>query len=578
MRSRCLTHLRLVFLVLGCPFLVLSANSLIINELTRNPAAIIYELPDPDGRDEAVRYIQSIRDRFWGDAEMLDATALSEAALQQKFQQKCVLYTTLGKNSRLVRLATPNMGWAIRDGIFHWQDVAIPLAGTRFILAAKNPYADGYIAVYAGGSNHAVVNINAVFHGPASFHVFSGGELWKEGFYGATLLPRQAISKAEAVEDIEQFFTTLERVHPNLLVKLDKSVYRQLRQSMAQKLNAKEQVAIEELAWLLYYAAARFQDGHTSARWRTTPTIQNTAGRRFPAFRLSFDNGRFLIVAARDKASEGTELVAINGVPIREFLRPILDRCSGETMAYRATHFTNDQYFWFYLANLFRSAEPLRLTLRDTEGRERQELSPTLDFSEYREFLERTNSTRLGSNQPDTRVEFLADGAVARFIYRSFRLSDAEKKRVDQIFHQIRAKGSRNLIIDLRGNGGGNSAMGDYIFSYLYDRPFRQFSTVKMKISPEVREYIRGWKKGPARLPVGKVVKRSTREVRIPKPEAFFSGRKYLLTDNETFSSAASFTAMFRDYQVGTVLGHETGGLPISFGDGFLLATFMFSL
>src|SRR5262249_4786919 len=43
----------------------------------------------------------------------------------------------------------------------------------------------------------------------------------------------------------------------------------------------------------------------------------------------------------------------------------------------------------------------------------------------------------------------------------------------------------------------------------------------------------------------------------------------FLLVNGGTFSSASGFATMFRDYRVGTILGSETGGLPVSFGDVF---------
>ena len=58
-------------------------------------------------------------------------------------------------------------------------------------------------------------------------------------------------------------------------------------------------------------------------------------------------------------------------------------------------------------------------------------------------------------------------------------------------------------------------------------------------------------------------------EAPASKPQAFFSGRVYMLVDGGTFSSASDFATMFRDYRVGTILGSETGGLPVSFGELF---------
>jgi hypothetical protein len=405
--------------------------------------------------------------------------------------------------------------------------------------------------------------------------LYRGTILVNDGFYGDGFVTHERVTRAEAVEDVGQFFSTLMRVHPNLLAKITSADYEQLRRrtidGIGGKLDAQGQIAIEDLALLLYYAAAAFQDGHTSVQWRTDPFRDDAAGRRFPAFELGFDDGRFLVTAAEDKSTEGMELVTVSQQPVREFLRPILDGCSGETLAFRAARFTGSQPFWFYLTNLFGSAQTVPLLLRDRDGNQRQVTAATLDGNAYREFVERSKTARPRPNRQGTHLEFLAGGKIAHFQYQSFQLSDAEKKKIDEAFRLIRTAGSSDLIIDLRGNGGGDSSMGDFIFSYLYSGKFRQYSSVKAKVSPDIRTILHGSQKAAATVfaPVldGKVMTHSPQEDSLSKPDAFFAGRKYLLTDNDTFSSAADFTAMFRDYGVGTILGYETGGLAISFGD-----------
>lgn len=83
--------------------------------------------------------------------------------------------------------------------------------------------------------------------------------------------------------------------------------------------------------------------------WGSSLNEWNSRGKRFPAFRLRFENGRFVIAAAKDRAITGTELVSVNGSPALEFLQPILDRCSGETPGFRAARFLWEEPFWYYL-------------------------------------------------------------------------------------------------------------------------------------------------------------------------------------------------------------------------------------
>lgn len=49
--------------------------------------------------------------------------------------------------------------------------------------------------------------------------------------------------------------------------------------------------------------------------------------------------------------------------------------------------------------------------------------------------------------------------------------------------------------------------------------------------------------------------------------EPFFNGDVYLLTSPNTFSSANILAAVFKCYDMGTIIGEETGGVTIAFGD-----------
>ncbi len=46
-----------------------------------------------------------------------------------------------------------------------------------------------------------------------------------------------------------------------------------------------------------------------------------------------------------------------------------------------------------------------------------------------------------------------------------------------------------------------------------------------------------------------------------------FSGNTYLLNGHFTFSSVADFAWTFKHFEMGEIIGEETGGLAISFGD-----------
>ena len=71
--------------------------------------------------------------------------------------------------------------------------------------------------------------------------------------------------------------------------------------------------------------------------------------------------------------------------------------------------------------------------------------------------------------------EFHHDGRTCYWRYDSFQLSDAAKKEIDAVFKDIREHNARNLIIDLRFNGGGNSQVGSTSWTILRANPTASF-------------------------------------------------------------------------------------------------------
>lgn len=424
----------------------------------------------------------------------------------------------------------------------HWGGFAAPARDLRVVFMGANPFGSGNTLVIATGSLQSLGGLDTP---STSFAIYRNGAVLRQGSYDEKFqeVDPERLSEADARADIEQFFSTLERVHPNLLSKVTPAEYQAMRAKIGVPARRRD------LESALLYAAALFRDGHTSVQGPERANPQNTAGVRFPPFLLGFDNGAFTI--------DGEELMAIDGVPILQFLAPILERCSGETLGFRASRFTGGQAAWYRLTELFH-ADSFQATLAGG----RSQTFRTVPFAEFAK-LQPRKQARL------THVEFLRDGAVAHFVYPSFTKSTEEEKKIDEIFRSLQERHTSDLIIDLRGNGGGNSNMGDYIFSYLYGRRFRAFSEVDIKLSPDIlaRDGPRLGESKNARA--GQVVAQHGAETLHPRRAAFFTGKVWLMVDNGTFSSATDFTAMIRDYQVATIVGYETGGLPTCYGDLF---------
>ena len=90
------------------------------------------------------------------------------------------------------------------------------------------------------------------------------------------------------------------------------------------------------------------------------------------------------------------------------------------------------------------------------------------------------NETNLYSNKVFLELPDYKFGLIDKYIgyleYNECRNYEKFKTFLDSSFTIIRQKGIKNLIIDVRRNGGGNSDLNDLLMTYLYDRPFKSYS------------------------------------------------------------------------------------------------------
>ena len=144
-------------------------------------------------------------------------------------------------------------------------------------------------------------------------------------------------------------------------------------------------------------------------------------------------------------------------------------------------------------------------------------------------------------------------------------------------FKEIRETGIKNLIIDIRKNGGGSDRVGDLLFNYITDKPYLQHTKAEYKLSEEYMdaykkylnikwyniffhpEYIKYSLKKKGAF----ICEKSKKERKPNNNKLLFNGNIYLLIGSSTCSAAMDFAAAFKYYKMGIVVGKETGGALI---------------
>jgi hypothetical protein len=563
----------LAFVLLLC--CAADAEDLLLNRQQAPPKTVVYEVPGLPGAFTA-RLRDSLHQNL-PQAELFDA---ADPDLRSKITGPFLLLTMLDPASRLLALAANPLPLKLEGGLLHWDGFSGRARELRIRFVGKNPFAAGTIAVFAFGAPEMMQGSAG---GNYSYAIENASGILRKGTYDTDFAPTHAggLSYADALADARELFTTIERVHVDLFARTTENDYRRIKEQTLAALAGKDgQASMEQFFSLLGYAVASIRDGHTNLFWSVRPIDEVNADRKFPPFLLDSENGRFFVYSAKDKSLVGAELLAINGTPAADFLRPVLNRISGETLAWRAAQFAGEQTFWLWLTNLFGAPGCCKLKIGGTGN----ELA--VEPIGFREFMQLERRPPRVTHGPE--VRFFDSGRIAHFIYPAFLQTNAEKKRIEDIFRDIRAEKSEHLIIDLRANGGGDSRMGDYIFRYISSQPVDQESHMRARISQEA---IDDWKKNGGKIPpmaepliatlLGKTLDTAeeplksiyrlftSQEQPDPAPEAPFRGKLWLLIDNQTFSSANMFTAAFRDYKLGKILGYESGEPAIACGNPF---------
>jgi hypothetical protein len=155
------------------------------------------------------------------------------------------------------------------------------------------------------------------------------------------------------------------------------------------------------------------------------------------------------------------------------------------------------------------------------------------------------------------------------------------KEELESIFKQIQQDSLTNLIIDIRNNPGGNSELADILTSYVYDKPYKANSKIIVKRSEQYCTYLRGYFSWWFR-PFLKFIKQiedykntSVGDIYVDvkgnknpiNTKYRFKGKKYLLINSNTFSTALGFATVFKDYDIGEIIGEPTKSEVNEFGD-----------
>ncbi|MCP4676108.1 MAG: hypothetical protein GY854_11500 [Deltaproteobacteria bacterium] len=362
--------------------------------------------------------------------------------------------------------------------------------------------------------------------------------------------------RGEIVEDIDFAITTMESVHPNLYSQIPKERVVSFTSSIKKQLSAR----VSDITAFKHFReiTALFKDGHTKGG--LSYLIGFMLFSKMPPYKFKVINDRLFVAknySYRGAIPVGSEILEIDGEPAHKCIEEVGHLLSYETKDFRNARLA--QNLWWGLWKEFgdfeikyQTSDNDMATLRSRGGVIASILA-ILDWP----FMRTNYSFKTIEND------------VGYLEFNKFSGLEAFEVFLEDVFSQIKNKNIGHLIIDIRANGGGNSSLGKELMQYISPGKFKTFDAIKVKVSEELLK--RNTESDYKNKPPGSIVdyKQSLLQHELRDNPLRYSGKSYLLISGNTFSSAAQFAAMFKCYKVGKIVGVETGGITVTYGDTY---------
>ena len=386
------------------------------------------------------------------------------------------------------------------------------------------------------------------------------------------ILFAQKLSIAEEKKDFLVFKTALREAHPGVYrfesrATID-SLFEQTENALKDSLSQQQfyqilspLVAAMHCGHTKFNPEGRYDENHLYHYYYDTAQL-------FP-LKLYFSGNKAFVVDSYDKSTtieKGTEIIAINGRPVNELIPYLFNNIVADGRVVSSKYLELSNFFSAYYANLVEGTQQFELTVKKEDGKPFTRVVPATSLAIIREYEKSHMEHAVSAFElsfPRSRVAIMRIRA-----FYPFRKEDNFVAFLKKSFAEMEANKTGKLIIDLRDNEGGKDRWGAVLFSYLTDKPFRYYESLRI---PSKNYTFRQYAQLPRFYGVLKLLMRKDpaggyrwtkhKNLGIQKPQKHpFTGEVVVLVNGSSFSVTAEFAAVAKASGRIKLAGEETGG------------------
>lgn len=386
-------------------------------------------------------------------------------------------------------------------------------------------------------------------------------------------------SKKQLETDVNYLNTILGRVHPNQYHSINKQKYEVLKDSVTATF--KDGMTRNQVWPAMARLIGALNEGHSYFNYPDGIVDQLKKGTNnlFPVVIQEFDGQHLVVrsdVSVEDQLKTGDLITSINGIEVKRLIN-LLTGHTGGLIQNRAVDVCRNLITYL---NLYNIHGPYQITyLRDGES-----ANVTLNAISWA--VLKTNKTIKDKTLPKTaQVEDYTftypNNESAILSINSLTAEPAVFKQfLDSCFTVIQHQPVKRLIIDLRRNGGGNSALGNMLLGYITDKPFSMSGGMKWKVSQEYKNVLKEHLKAEELKHVAFYMhavngtlleKNNFKAVKPANNKLLYQGKVMVLIGPRTFSSANMLANTIQDYKLATLIGEDSGEPANDYGEVIFL-------
>lgn len=275
--------------------------------------------------------------------------------------------------------------------------------------------------------------------------------------------------RSDLIADLESLKQELLKSHPNPFEFCEESYFNKVYEASTYALD--ERTSLAEYSLIVANLLNTLRDSHTAIDYAQLQDLQMANGGYYLPIGIErVVDSRLRLLVKRDwetKITPGSELLSVNGVDCELLFKHAMNYAciEGDADEAKKAVATSILMICAGLKNPFRAQNSVRVVDFHSGDTIDVELKGYTRKEFYRERYRREMEEQPYPVQLDIDDEHnLAILKISTFAPAG---SGKFKKRIRECFNQVLEGNYGNLIIDLRNNGGGSSAMVEYLYSFL---------------------------------------------------------------------------------------------------------------